>query len=391
MKSFRQISIPASVAILTHIYAYGPPHKLLNYMLQKEVAKIHFIGNPFSFAKDTRSYYKFYKNSKLVKESYSLRFKAPDMIIYLRDFLYFLFWGLIMDKVEILICFDGFSTFAGNMLKKLGKAQYLVFYTIDYAPIRFKNSLLNRIYLWLDNFALRKADAIWNLSGEMSRMRVKSGLDSKYLRKQIIVPIGVEEIFSPKKLTRESRFKIAFIGHLKRKQGLEKLIGVMPKVIEKLPNASLIIVGGGILENKLKLLAKRINLGERIIFTGYLEDYKNVLDILRNCAVGVAPYKDDKETYTRFADPTKPKDYLACGLPVVITKVPAIYKYIEEKECGIAINDSRKELVDAIVYLLKNKKRLDFYKNNAYKAIKKFENEKVYDKAFQKSIKLFIS
>ena len=48
--------------------------------------------------------------------------------------------------------------------------------------------------------------------------------------------------------------------------------------------------------------------------------------------------------------------YLACGLPVVITRVPPIAGEIEENNAGLAIDYSKEELVNAVLRLLSDEK-----------------------------------
>jgi glycosyltransferase involved in cell wall biosynthesis len=54
----------------------------------------------------------------------------------------------------------------------------------------------------------------------------------------------------------------------------------------------------------------------------------------------------------------KPKVYLACGLPIVVTRVPWISKRIEQKGAGIVIEYSKDELINAVWKLMSDN---DFY------------------------------
>jgi glycosyltransferase involved in cell wall biosynthesis len=44
--------------------------------------------------------------------------------------------------------------------------------------------------------------------------------------------------------------------------------------------------------------------------------------LLAKGSIAAAPYVDDGDTFTRFADPGKLKAYLAAGLPTLLTDVP---------------------------------------------------------------------
>jgi phosphatidylinositol alpha-1,6-mannosyltransferase len=68
---------------------------------------------------------------------------------------------------------------------------------------------------------------------------------------------------------------IVCVGRLVLRKGQDKLIKALPKIKKEIPNVKLIIVGKGKLENKLKRLAKRLNVLENVVFVGRV-DYKDL-------------------------------------------------------------------------------------------------------------------
>jgi glycosyltransferase involved in cell wall biosynthesis len=89
-----------------------------------------------------------------------------------------------------------------------------------------------------------------------------------------------------------------------------------------------------------------------ITFHGLIEDHAEVERILSRCAIGLAPYEPAPGSFTPFADPGKPKDYLACGLPVLITDVPRVARQIAEAGAGRLIEYTPESLRDAVVGIL---------------------------------------
>lgn len=372
--------------IATHVYATGPSFRLEEY-LQKRVKSLVFIGHPFSYTKDTRSFLRVYKNGKLIKEKKFVKWRGPDVFFYFKDIFLTLWWVLrFSPKVNYYIGVDNLNVFSGFVLKIIGKVGSLIFYTIDYVPNRFENKILNSIYHLMDRFAVRKSNKVWNLSSIMMDEREKRGINIKYKNKQIVVPIGTS---IPVKLIKDSdrdRYQIVHMGHLLEKQGVEKLIEVMKDVVVKVPKAHLLVVGGGPLETKLKKDVIDLKLQKYVKFTGFVKDFSEVEKMLQESAIAVAPYLDSKDTYTRYTDPGKPKDYLANGLPVVITKVPQVAYEIEKNKCGIAIKDNRKELKKALIALLVNDKMLNEFRKNAIKMAKKYTWDRIFDKALEVTI-----
>ncbi len=377
----KDLSLKAkTVGIVSHIYTTGPALRLENYLVDKS-NQVIFIGHPFSFRADTRSFWRHYENGQLKGSGFHWNWSGPEIIFYLRDVWLTIWWLLLMPKCDLLICFDNLNTFSGWLLKKLGKVDKLVFYTIDYVPQRFPNNWLNNFYHWLDRFALEHADITWNVSNLIAEEREKRGVDHRYLSKQIEVPIGIENY--PLVTNKYNPNQIVFLGHLRPKQGVEMLLQAMTLVKTKHPSAELVIVGGGPLESSLRKQAINLGLKKTVTFTGFVDDFAKVEKILVQSAIGVAPYTDDDQNFTRFADPAKPKDYMASGLAVVITNVPRIAQKISQKKCGLLVEDNAQALAEGIIKLLKDKKFLAECRKNALQYAQQFSTESIYSQALR--------
>lgn len=88
-----------------------------------------------------------------------------------------------------------------------------------------------------------------------------------------------EELLSGKKI-------IATTGRLSRQKGQWHLIRAFSEVVKKVPNALLIIIGSGELENYLKDLSKSYGLEDRVYFTGHAS---NPYKYLKKADVFVLP------------------------------------------------------------------------------------------------------
>lgn len=375
-----------SFVLVAHIYTTGPPLRFAEY-LQNEVGNFILIGHPFSYAKDRRSFLRIYTQGKLIYERKFVNWNGPELSFYFKDTFLTIWWVLkYVPTVDYFVGVDSLNFFAGYILKKLHKVKRTIFYTMDYVSNRFSNRILNFVYHYLDTFAVIKSDKAWNLSALMVGEREKKGVSSKYRAKQIVVPVGAKIVKKLLPLEKIDRYKIVFLGHLREGQGVELLINAMQDVVKKVKQAHLVIIGGGPLEEELKKIVEAKKLNKNIEFTGFIKEYSEVEEIMRDAAVAVAPYVDDDKTYTRYTDPTKPKDYMACGIPVVITKVPQVAYEIEKNKCGFAINYNKQELVDAVIKLLTNDKLLSEFRENSIIMAKKYTWNKIFDKAINDTI-----
>lgn len=375
-----------SFIIVTHVYATGPSFKLEDYLKDK-VGTLVFIGHPFSFAKDTRSFLRIYESGSLVKEKKFRSWNGPEVSFYMKDLFLTIWWYLkFQRKTDYFIGVNNFNVFAGVLLGIFVNVGKIIFYTIDYVPNRFESSLLNWIYHQLDRLAISKSHKVWNLSQIMVSEREKSGISKRFRDKQIEVPIGTDIKKNPLSFDEIDKGKIVFLGHLRDGQGLELLVSAMGEVVKKVKNAHLLIIGGGPLEKILNSKIKSLKLEKKVKITGFVKEYDDVKKYMRNGAVAVAPYVDDDKTYTRYTDPGKPKDYLSSGMPIIITKVPQIAFQIEKNKCGLAIDYNKTQLERSLVELLTNETKLKEFRKNAYLFAKKFTWEKVFNDAFSKTL-----
>lgn len=374
----------STFAVVSHIYTTGPSQKLENY-LKTKTKRLIFIGHPFPYAKDTRSFLKLYENGNLLYEKKFIVWKSPEILFYAKDLILTIFWLWQFREIDYFVGVNNLNAFAGFLLKKIGKVKKIIFYAIDYVPKRFPNYFLNHLYHWLDKKAVENSDKVWNLSQMMVFERERKGLSPVFEKKQIEVPMGAEINTALAKTGLFDKYKIVFLGHLRKEQGVEMLIDAMKEVVKKAPKVNLWIIGGGPLETTYKKKVKNLFLKENITFTGFIEDFTSVQKILNNAAFAVAPYADNDETYTKYTDPGKPKDYLANGLPVIITKVPAVAFEMQKRQCGLIINYNERELINAILKFLFNEKLLFEYRKNAIKMAKLYQWKIIFQKAFEKT------
>ena len=106
--------------------------------------------------------------------------------------------------------------------------------------------------------------------------------------------------------------------------------------------------------------------------------------LLGESAAATAVYmseEDNLSNFTYYADPTKIKDYLANGLPVILTNVPHNAHELEKRKCGIVVEYRKEEVSSAVVSLLKDKEKLKIYRQNAFSYAKEFDWNSIFSKA----------
>jgi glycosyltransferase involved in cell wall biosynthesis len=312
---------------------------------------------------------------------------GPEFVFYAKDFLFTLVFALkIKEKFDVCIAADNLNTFSALFLRKIGFIKKVIFFTIDYTPIRFSNNLLNTLYHLLDRYCCYKCNFIWNTTKAMELERRKKGIDPNKCAPQIVVP-NATNFHEIKRFSIDEidRFTIAFLGHLRENKGPQLIIEAFSAIVKVVPQARLLIIGTGPLEEKLKERVAELGIGNHVEFKGFIDSHEEIEKMLAKCAIGVAPYVEDSESFTYYSDPLKPKVYMATGLPVVITRVPKIAWEIEKNRAGFAINYDLQQLIDAVTKLLTDEFLYVKFRKNAISLASKFTWSEVFSEAFNKS------
>jgi len=378
MTSIKSNNLIVEVTHVTEIY--GPAQALENYLKQNS-SEFLIIAHPLSTSSLNYSTCKIYVNGGLRRTIHYRTLKSPEVISYIQHFLLTLYILLfkVKRKVDIYIGIDNLNAFTGVLLKTLGLVNKVIFYVIDYTPIRFKNKILNFSYHVLNVICVKHTNYVWNVSKRIAILWKILGIEDW---KNIIVPIGVE-LKKVGKVSRDGirRNILVYAGHLTKSKGVQLAIEAMEEVVKNFPNVRLEIIGTGPFERDLKEMVKEKNLERWVKFLGRME-HNELMRYLPTCGIALATYEPDPNNITYYADPTKPKEYLACGLPVIISRVPWIAREIERTPMGIAINYDKHELANAITKLLLDESFYEKCREKAIEFASKLDWSKIYSDAF---------
>lgn len=395
--SDRKIIIASYTHVIKGKYTtIGGPGLALKDFLSKRAKKLVCIWQPLAISDTLSVIIETYgqdgclRTSRLPFTSLSLDKEKAVSLLYIllkiRDIFSVIFYFIFRpQKFDVFIGVEAVNAMLGVWLRRLGLVRRVIYYNLDYGIKRFDNAILNYIFHFLDKFAVNNSDATWSLSEQMVSVRQKKGIANTREHPQLVVPVGIN-FYQIKRLPLEkiNRKAIAYLGILEELQGVQLVIESFKQILQAVPDASFIIIGSGVFEGKLKELVKEKGLGGNIKFTGMISD-EDARDILCESAVGVAPYFDDPYSNTRFTEPTKPKTYLSCGLPVVITRVPRIALEIEKAGAGMAINYNQEELTGALIKMLTDDGTYKEYRKNAIAFAAKYDWQNIFEGAFRRS------
>jgi glycosyltransferase involved in cell wall biosynthesis len=227
-------------------------------------------------------------------------------------------------KVDVWFGFNSLACARGLWARRVGRAQTVVYWCVDFVPDRFGHGILSQAYDRLDRLCCRRADARFELSDAARRGReARHRMLERDLAAVRIVPMGAWTDRVPIVAERgiEKR-RIVFLGHLVPRQGVQMLLEAIAILRDQDVAVTADIIGGGPLEGELRRRARELDLGEMVRFHGFVVEHTEVERLLSEASIAVAPYEPSGDNFTRFADPGKLKAYLAAGLPIVLTPVP---------------------------------------------------------------------
>lgn len=161
---------------------------------------------------------------------------------------------------------------------------------------------------------------------------------------------------------------IITVGRLVPWKGIGLLIDIMPEVIERVPDAKLIVAGDGPDREKLEGVAKARGVEGRVLFTGRLPQAE-LFDCVRAADVFAL-----NTSYEGFSHQIL--ESMALGTPVVTTDVGGNPEVIKHGRSGalLAPND-REGFIEALVGILSERAVAFTIAKEAKKAVSRFTDE----------------
>jgi len=202
--------------------------------------------------------------SKLLMYNYLTASKLVNDLVRSEDF-----------KYDIVVAHDWLSVIGGTAIKReLGLP--FVFHVHSTEKGRTLGNGSEVIY----NIELRGgqlADMIVTVSNAMRDELITLGFPAEKIK---VIYNGVDpQKYSPQQVSKEKVYEIRqsyglkdddlmilFLGRLVWVKGVDKLIGAMPHVLQKIPNAKLVIVGLGEMRDYLEKMAQNLRLQDTVKF-----------------------------------------------------------------------------------------------------------------------------
>ena len=276
----------------------------------------------------------------------------PGVILQLADLMK-------RENVDIVHSQGARADFFARMAARLAGV-HIVVSTVPMPVEGFDvNPIRKLIYMAFDRFSERFVDRFMVVSNSLEKIMI----EKHGIAPQRVVKIynGIEKdeycIENEEIVCRRSRFRkesglgenvpvVGAIGRLVWQKGFEYFIEAIPNVLKEIPEAVFIIVGEGGLKDELKEKSRILKLEDKIIFTGFRNDIK---DVLASVDTFVMPSLLE-------GLPVVLLEAMAMMKPIVATKIEGIIETLDNGLTGLLVSPKDPQVLsEAIVDLLIHK------------------------------------
>jgi len=221
----------------------------------------------------------------------------------------------------------------------------------------------------LESYVVKHADAVTTICQGLKQDLIERGVEQSKLT---VIPnaVNVEQFdaISEKdatlvdKLNLHNKQVLGFIGSFYAYEGLDILVAAMPAILKQMPNAYLLLVGGGPQQENLTKQVKQLGLQQHVGFTGRVphqevNQYYSVIDLL------VYPRKSMR--LTELVTPLKPLEAMAQTRLFLASDVGGHHELITDGDNGFLFKaDSVDCLVAKVLEVFANQQQWPVVLNN---------------------------
>lgn len=259
----------------------------------------------------------------------------------------------------------------GGLIRRMGVGfhnRYLVDKLLSYANIIISPS---EYYINVSRFLRKYRDKIVVIPNGVNLSDFDIPYSKEECRKKLGLPVD-------KKI-------VLYFSYLSPYKGPDVLVNAMSKIIKHVPDAELVFAGKGVMRNELEMLSTSFGIEKNVRFAGFVDDDLKAL-YYKAADIFCLPSMMSTECY-----PLTILEAMACGVPIVASKIGGIPDAVKEGENGLLVQARDSELLaDAIIYLLENEDVREKMGNNGRKKVEWYswdkiaeETEKVYEKVLK--------
>ena len=225
--------------------------------------------------------------------------------------------GLLASKILNIPCVSTFHTFTTSK-----EYLQLIF--------KIKSRNLERISWAYHRWFYNSGNFVFATTPKMLKIMAKNGI-----KKSKMSPITLlfdfervnflneQEKATLKKFYGLKKNVAVFLGRISKEKNLDTLIKIWAGVIKKNPNSTLLIIGGGPYEKRIKKLIAKLKIGSNVVLTGVIENERLLKSgLLSICDVFVSASISETFGLTGI-------EAMASNLPVILFKSQGVSEIVD--------------------------------------------------------------
>lgn len=220
----------------------------------------------------------------------------------------------------------------------------------EFFSTKFKTDLNHpgvRFVAWLEQASIRFANAVITCTDQMREAFVARGANGSKIG--VVLNSADEAIFDvqahPPRPGSSGGFVLVCHGLVEERYGLDTIIRAVSLLREELPDLRFHVYGGGPDLERLKLLATRLGVGDRVRFMGYVP-IEELLEGIAAADVGVVAMKRD--AFRDLTHCNKMFDFISMRVPVIMSRTHSVQAYFPESCFAYFDSDDEHSLAQTI-------------------------------------------
>lgn len=146
-------------------------------------------------------------------------------------------------------------------------------------------------------------------------------------------------------------FVILYVGGFSVHRGLETAIDAMPKILKAIPNAKLLLVGGGYMQPALEERIQKLNLQNQVQFPGY-QPFARLPTYITLAQAGIIPHISTP--HVEMTMPNKIFQFMMLGRPVIVSNTGPMMRVVRDADCGLIFEERNADSLAETCIQLKN-------------------------------------
>ncbi len=348
---------------------YGPSHSIYDYLKQRNwnTCFIKLDLNDHGIREYINA-----KGKKILEINKNKNYFKKNILD-----VFFILKFTVSKSNYTYIGVDPLNGFTGAILKLINSKIKFIYFSVDYADRRFDNLLTNFIYHFMDRISLYFSDQIWCVSSRLLKKRMTQGVNKNKL---ILLPNSPLDLIKPSKYN--GNYNLVIVSNLEKTIDFESVFKIIKILSMKYKNIKLNIIGSGTEDKPLRQFVKKLKITPYVTFLGQ-KNHTQVVKIINRSFLGFALYTK-KNSWNIYGDSMKTREYIACGIPVIMNDIPSTSEDVIKYEAGLVLHkwNNRSGVNKISLFIEKCITNLKYYytlRNNVKSMSKNYNKKRILD------------